>query len=70
MLGILSEHPKAHHLKNVINQLVEIKKQVEKNAGVVKRKLPDGRLHITDATGNVIICDPYPWEKEEDKERL
>lgn len=66
LLAILIDHPEAHHLKKVIDQLVDIKRQVEKNVGVVKKKLPDGRLYITDSQGNIIIRPSYPWEREED----
>jgi len=49
-------------LSNVWRQLVELKKKYEKDAGVVKRLLPNGSLEITDVYGNRIIRPPYSWE--------
>jgi len=52
-------------LYNLYKQLVSIKKQVEKAAGVKKELLPDGRIRSIDDAGNIIIRPPYKWEMEE-----
>ncbi len=51
-------------LKPVYEQLLALKKQIEKEEGVKKEVIPGGRLKITDNDGNVIIREPYPWEVE------
>jgi len=51
-------------LSNVWRQLVELKEKVDKEAGVVKRLLPNGMLELTDVDGNRIIRPPYAWEIE------
>ena len=51
-------------LSSVWEQLLEIKRQVEQEAGVKKEVLPGGMLRITDRDGNVIIRAPYPFEIE------
>ena len=51
-------------LSGVWEQLVEIKRQVEQEAGVKKEVIPGGMLRITDRDGNVIIRAPYPYEVE------
>lgn len=51
-------------LSNVWMQLVELKREAEKAAGVVKKLLPDGMLEMTDVDGNRIIRLPYSWEVE------
>lgn len=56
-----SEHRNGS-LKSVYEQLIDIKKQVEKADGVEKELLPDGLLRITDRAGNVIIRPPQEWE--------
>ena len=58
---IESEH-KDGPLKNVYEQLIEIKEQIEKEAGVEKELLPNGLLKITDRGGNIIIRPPMEWE--------
>lgn len=49
-------------LKSVYEQLIEIKKQVEKADGVEKELLPNGLLRITDRDGITIIRPPQEWE--------
>lgn len=51
-------------LSGVWNQLVEIKRRIEKAEGITKEILPDGQLKITDPDGTIIIRPPYPWEIE------
>lgn len=51
-------------LKAVCQQMVELKRQFEQEAGVKKEVLPGGMLKITDKDGNVIIRAPYPFEIE------
>lgn len=52
-------------LRAVFEQLVDMKRQLEREAGVKKELLPNGLLRVTDARGNTIIRAPYDWEKEE-----
>jgi len=49
-------------LKPVWDQLIDLKKQFEAEAGVKKEILPGGLLKITDRDGTVIIRQPFPWE--------
>ena len=51
-------------LDGVWKQLVDYKREVEKADGVVKEMLPGGKIKLTDADGNVIIREPYPFEVE------
>lgn len=51
-------------LSGVWNQLVKMKKDIEKADGVVKELLPGGLLKITDRDGTTIIRAPYPYEVE------
>ncbi|GAI12591.1 unnamed protein product [marine sediment metagenome] len=51
-------------LSGVYKQLVDMKKEIEQAEGVIKEVLPGGMLKITDADGNTIIREPYPWETE------
>ena len=57
-----SEH-KDGPLKSVYEQLIDIKKQIEYEAGVEKELLPNGLLKITDRDGNTIIRPPMKWER-------
>uniref|UniRef100_A0A6M3LYN9 Uncharacterized protein n=1 Tax=viral metagenome TaxID=1070528 RepID=A0A6M3LYN9_9ZZZZ len=52
-------------LSNVWQQLVVLKKAIEKADGVVKKILPNGMLELTDEDGNRIIRPPYSWEIED-----
>lgn len=52
-------------LSNVWQQLVVLKKAIEKANGVVKKILPNGMLELTDEDGNRIIRPPYSWEIED-----
>jgi len=45
-------------------QLVQLKKKAEEEAGVKKEIIPGGMLRITDKDGTVIIREPYPFEIE------
>ena len=45
-------------LSNVWQQLVVLKKAIEKAEGVVKKILPNGMLEMTDEDGNRIIRPP------------
>ena len=51
-------------LKRVFEQLVAMKRDIEKAEGVVKTILPNGMLEIKDKDGNRIIRAPYSWEVE------
>lgn len=51
-------------LSGIRNQLIAMKKDIEKAHGVVKKILPDGMLELTDEDGNRIIRLPYSWEVE------
>jgi len=64
LMGLIAEDERAKvSLKPVFEQLLDMKKQLEKEAGVKKYLLPDGLIRITDAMGNTIIRAPYEWEK-------
>lgn len=58
------EDRKRQALSGVWEQLVQLKRQAEEEAGVKKEVLPGGMLRITDRDGNVIIRAPYPYEVE------
>jgi len=49
-------------LSRVFKQLLDLKEEMEKEAGVVKTLLPNGLLELTDKDGNRIIRPPYSWE--------
>ena len=51
-------------LSGIRGQLIAMRKDIEKAAGVVKKLLPNGMLEITDEDGNRIIRPPYSWEIE------
>lgn len=67
-LGVLtgvimqSDDKSQRALKPVWDQLIDLKKQFEAEAGVKKEILPGGLLKITDRDGTVIVRQPYPWE--------
>lgn len=61
--GIIGSHPdRDGTLRDVFEQLIDIKKQIEVAAGVTKELLPNGLLKIADTNGNVIIRVPHDWE--------
>ncbi|NVM23965.1 MAG: hypothetical protein HWN68_19575 [Desulfobacterales bacterium] len=62
MAVIMESEHKDGPLKNVYEQLIEIKKQLEKEAGVEKELLPNGLLKLTDKDGNTIVRPPMDWE--------
>ncbi|MBA7595658.1 hypothetical protein ES703_02623 [subsurface metagenome] len=62
MAMIMESDYKKGSLKSVYEQLIEIKKQIEKEVGVKKELLPNGLLKITDRDGNIIIRPPMEWE--------
>ncbi len=51
-------------LGEVIKQLIGHQKTMQRNAGVTKEFLPDGRLKMSDRYGNTVIREPFEWEKE------
>ena len=51
-------------LSGVWEQLVQLKKKAEEEAGVKKEIIPGGLLKLTDKYGNEIIREPYPFEIE------
>ena len=67
MAMIMESEHKDGPLKNVYEQLIEIKKQIEKEVGVEKELLPNGLLKITDRAGNIIIRSPQEWERFKNK---
>ena len=62
MAMIMESEHKEGPLKNVYEQLIVIKRQIEKEVGVEKELLPSGLLKITDRDGNTIIRPPQEWE--------
>jgi len=67
MAMIMESEYKDGHLAGVYEQLIEIKRQIEKEVGVEKELLPSGLLKITDRAGNIIIRAPQDWEGFADK---
>ncbi len=67
MAMIMESEYKDGHLAGVYEQLIEIKRQIEKEVGVEKELLPSGLLKITDRAGNIIIRSPQEWEGFADK---
>lgn len=51
-------------LIGVRQQLIAMKKDIEKADDVTKTILPNGMLEIKDKDGNRIIRPPYSWEIE------
>ena len=42
--------------------MVEVKKSIEAESGVVKEFLPDGRVRLTHSDGVVITRQRFPWD--------
>ena len=42
--------------------MVEVKKSIEAESGVVKEFLPDGRVRLTHSDGVVITRPRFPWD--------
>lgn len=42
--------------------MVELKKSIEAESGVVKEFLPDGRVRLTHSDGVVITRQRFPWD--------
>lgn len=51
-------------LSGIRDQLIKIKKDIEKDAGVIKKLLPDGMLEVKAKNGIRIVRPPYSWEIE------
>ncbi len=51
-------------LSHVFKQLIDLKKQIDKECGVVRTLLPNGMLELKDNAGNRIVRPPYSWEVE------
>jgi len=51
-------------LRGLRDQLIAMKRDIEKADGVTKNILPNGMLEIKDVDGNRIIRPPYSWEVE------
>ena len=67
LMGMMEQEGETvkRQLSNVWQQLVGLKKDIEKAEGVVKKILPNGMLELTDEDGNRIIRPPYSWEIED-----
>ena len=63
LMGMLENSPEPA-LSRVRQQLIVMKRDIERAEGVVKTLLPSGLLEIKDADGNLIIRPPYSWEVE------
>jgi hypothetical protein len=46
----------------IMRQLIAMKREIEKAAGVTKKILPNGMLEIVDADGNRVTRPPQSWE--------
>ena len=64
LFGLIEKEGIQADMKDIWDQLVAIKRAVEKEAGVVKEVLPGGMLKVTDRDGNTIIRPPYSFEVE------
>lgn len=64
LFGLIEKDGIQADMKDIFDQLVAIKKDIEKEGGVVKEVLPGGMLKITDRDGNIIIRPPYSFEIE------
>lgn len=42
--------------------MIELKKSIEAESGVVKEFLPDGRVRLTHSDGVVITRERFPWD--------
>lgn len=62
---VMSALPQTQRIMDSVQkQLLAIKKQFEKDAGVTKEVLPGGAIMSTDKDGTVIIREPFPHEVE------
>jgi len=62
LFGLIEKEGHQSDMKDIWNQLVAIKKDIEKEEGVVKEVMPGGMLKITGRDGNTIIRPPYSFE--------
>ena len=62
LLSRMKDDPAVRKLGALKQQLIVITKRLQKEAGVTVEKLPDGRIRLTDASGNVITREPFEWE--------
>ena len=62
---MIQEEPSGHTVfDSVVKQLVAIKLELEKEAGVTKEILPGGMIRLTDKDGTIIVRPPFPYETE------
>ena len=66
LMGAIAQAPPRVRdgLPDLWQQLVALRKQMEKDYKVTREYLPGGMVKLTDCDGNVIIREPYPWEVE------
>ncbi len=64
LFGLIEKEGIQADMKDIFDQLVAIKKDIEKECGVVKEVLPGGMLKVTDRDGNTLIRPPYSFEVE------
>lgn len=62
LFGLIEKEGIQADMRDLWDQLVSIKKQIEEEDGVVKEILPGGMLKISDRDGNTIIRPPYSFE--------
>lgn len=51
-------------MMSIIQQLIDITREIKEKAGVTTKKLPDGTIKMTSEDGTIIVRQPYEWEKE------
>lgn len=62
LFGLIEKEGVQADMKDIWEQLVAIKRDIEQEVGVVKEILPGGMLKITDKDGNTIIRPSYSYE--------
>ncbi len=62
LFGLIEKEGIQADMKDIWDQLVAIKRDIEKECGVVKEVMPGGMLKSTDRDGNIIIRPPYSFE--------
>ena len=62
LFGLIEKEGVQADMQDIYAQLVAIKRDIEKEAGVVKEVLSGGMLKVSDRDGNIIIRPPYSFE--------
>lgn len=62
IMGALMRLESEENLPRFWKMMVELKKSIEAETGVVKEFLPDGRVRLTHSDGVVITRQRFPWD--------